>query len=331
MDGQKIVNIALENLYNITKIRGLWIDIEKEIDGKITFIQNNIDYVFFAEIKKELRQHQLNRIEQKAQYYRPLIIIAERIFPKIKEELRDKNIAYLEANGNIFINEQNIYLWIDTQKPIHTEKEKTNRAFTKTGLKVLFQFLLDEKLINQTYRDIAYQTGVGFANINYIINGLKEKGFILEIDNKLMKLVNKNDLLKLWIDRFDEKLKPHLHIGNFRFLDKNDFHNWKNIQFKNQDTEWGGEPAAALLTKYLNPEILTLYTLETKTDIMKNYKLVPDDAGNVKVFQKFWKFTGFDIHTAPPLLVYADLINTRDNRNIETANMIFNDYLKDKY
>ena len=35
------------------------------------------------------------------------------------------------------------------------EKEKINRAFTKTGLKVLFDFLRDETLINVPYREIA--------------------------------------------------------------------------------------------------------------------------------------------------------------------------------
>ena len=31
------------------------------------------------------------------------MVVATRLFPKIKEELRHNNIAYLEANGNIFL------------------------------------------------------------------------------------------------------------------------------------------------------------------------------------------------------------------------------------
>ncbi len=30
--------------------------------------------------------------------------------------------------------------------------------------------------------------------------------------------------------------------------------------------------------------------------------------------------------TAPPLIVYADLMNTDDSRNIEVANMIYEQY-----
>jgi hypothetical protein len=34
-------------------------------------------------------------------------------------------------------------------------KGKGNRAFTKTGLKVVFQFLLKDKFVNMPYREIA--------------------------------------------------------------------------------------------------------------------------------------------------------------------------------
>jgi len=138
-------------------------------------------------------------------------------------------------------------------------------------------------------------------------------------------------MLTLWIERYEEKLKPDLLVGRFRFLDKNDFINWKDIKFENVETVWGSEPAGALLTKYLNPEILTIYTLETKSELMKNYRLIPDPVGNVKIYQKFWKNNNFENNTVPPLLIYTDLINTGDSRNIETAKIIYNDYIKDKY
>jgi hypothetical protein len=332
MQELKIVDIALENLNKFTNIFGRWENfLNKDINGKITF---EIDYqtiVFFAEIKKEIRQQQLQMIEKQARNFNPLMVIAERIYQNIKEELRQKNIAYLEANGNIFIKHQNIYLWIDTQKPIPKEKENNNRVFTKTGLKVVFNFLLDNELINLPYRDIAERTAVALGIITYVFAGLKEKGFIIQIGKKRLKLLNKIDLLKLWVERYDEKLKPVLHIGTFRFMEKTDFNNWRNIQFKNKNTFWGGEPAAALLTKYLNPGILTLYTTEAKTDLMKNFKLIPDPEGNVKIYQKFWLTNEIENKTVPPILIYADLINTGNSRNIETAEIIFKEHINDKY
>jgi hypothetical protein len=328
----EIVNTALENLKKITGITCNWVAIaQKNIDGKLKFKIYNKEITFWVEEKKELRNHQLPVIRNLANKYEPLIVVAERIFPKVKEELRQQKIAYLEANGNIYIQRKDIFIWLDNQKPIPVEKEKTNRAFTKTGLKLIFQLLINEDLLNLPYREMAKQTGLAFTNLPYIINGLKVNGYILQIDNRKKKLNNKDKLIRTWVERYEDKLKPDLHIGTFRFADNNQFKRWKDIQLKNKDTVWGGEPAAALLTKYLNPEILTLYTTATKIDLLKNYKLIPDTGGYIKIYKKFWEVTNFDNITAPAFLIYADLINSGDSRNIETAKIIYNEYIKNKY
>jgi hypothetical protein len=62
---------------------------------------------------------------------------------------------------------------------------------------------------------------------------------------------------------------------------------------------------------------------------MKNYHLVPDPKGNIKVYQKFWNENEAS-NTAPPLLAYTDLINTGDPRNIETAEKILQNVIQDK-
>ncbi len=88
-----------------------------------------------------------------------------------------------------------------------------------------------------------------------------------------------------------------------------------------------GEPAGDLLTNYLRPEKLTIYTSETKKDLMMHYGLVPDQNGNIQVYEKFWEQDD-QRDIAPDLLVYADLVNTRDKRCIETATMIYNEHIK---
>jgi len=121
---------------------------------------------------------------------------------------------------------------------------------------------------------------------------------------------------------YNQKLKPTLHLGNFRFLNKEDYRYWKKINLKANDTLWGGEPAADLLTNYLKPGEFTIYTNEKKHELMKNYKLVPDNNGDIKVYKKFWEYD-LNKRYVPELLVYADLINTGNERNIETAKIIY--------
>ena len=188
---KRILNIALENLKKTAGIDTKWLPDENHyIDGHITLTVNNKKFKFYVEVKKEIRNHQLMALQTLAKRFKPLVVVAERIFPKIKEALRQQNIAYLEANGNLFIREKELYLWIDNQKPLKPNKEKVNRAFTKTGLKLIFMLLIEPELINLPYREMAQKTGVAFTNIPYIFNGLAEKGYILQVDKKHRKLKN---------------------------------------------------------------------------------------------------------------------------------------------
>lgn len=324
---------ALETLQQTAQIQGKWKHFAqgKDFDGQIEFTLPGEKYTLNAEVKNNIRAAHLPKLYELANKHQPLIVVAEQIFPKIKEELRNHQIAYLEANGNIWLTYEHGTYWIDTNKALPEEKEKLNRAFTKTGLKLLFDILKDETILNLPYREIAKQAGIALGNVNYIVNGLKEKDFLLKLDKNTYKLNNREKLLNTWIAKYEEKLKPELEIGTFRFLKREDFLQWKNLQLKPGKTWWGGEPGGDLYTNYLKPAILTMYTTETRTEIMKNYRLVPDPDGDVKVYQKFWTFDDFNDNVAPPLLVYADLINTGDSRCIETAQKLYHEFFEGKF
>ena len=336
MKKHNIATTALENLQRSAQIKGKWKPIDQKradnrLDGQIELNYHDNIIKLNAEVKNNLRTIHLPLIYKLAKDLAPLIIIADHIFPKIKEELRNHNIAYLEVNGNIWLKFGKNLLWIDTNKTLPEEKEKINRAFTKTGIRVLFDFLRDETLINKPYREIANRAEIALGNVNYILNGLKEKGFILKMNKDEYKLTNKKDLLNTWMIKYAEKLKPELEIGTFRFLKKEDFANWKRLPIKQGKTWWGGEPAGNLFTDYLKPALLTLYTLETRNELIKHYRLIPDPKGNVKVYKKFWKYDEVNDNKVPPLLVYTDLMNTGDHRCIETAQKIYNELFKEKF
>ena len=53
---------------------------------------------------------------------------------------------------------------------------------------------------------------------------------------------------------------------------------------------------------------------------------MPDKNGEIEVLDLFWKQE--DGKTAPPLLVYVDLMLEGGKRNKETAEKIYNEYIK---
>jgi hypothetical protein len=317
---KEIIHIALENLLQNTGVNGYW-DENGPLGGGLDLSINGIKYHFIVEIKREIREHQLRQIDDYLQQYDNLMLIANRIFPKIKEKLRQKGIPYLEANGNIFLKKDGIFLMVDTAKAVNTEKNKGNRAFTKTGLKVLFYLLQNKEDINLTQRELADKANVGLGNIPQIIDGLKTTGYLQALNNKTYVWENTANLVDRWITEYASVLRPKLIKENYTFKG-----NWQDIAIKNNVTFWGGEPAADLLTNHLRPEKFLIYTRENRMDLMKNYRLMPDKNGEIEVLDLFWKQIGGK--TVPPLLVYADLMLEGGKRNKETAEKIYNEYIQ---
>ncbi len=324
MEEPVIIGKALEAFKTATLLDGRWKGPGKgRYDGIIEINVQGQWEPFFVEIKKELRNHQLQPLIEVAKQNFPMIVVAEHIFPKIKEELRNLDIGYIETCGNVFIKTDKLLINIDGKKPEPKKAEKVNRAFTKTGLKVVFQFLLDPEILNKPYREIAKTTAVALGNINYVITGLRDYGFIKEDQKGRLNLMNREDLIQKWLAAYEQRLRPGLYVGRFRLNEKVPFEDWRNIKLKKGATCWGEEPGGAILTDYLRPEILTLYTTESRNDLIMNYHFIPDPDGNIKIYKKFWAGTMTNENAAPPLLVYADLLNTGESRCIETAQIIY--------
>ncbi|WP_147676322.1 type IV toxin-antitoxin system AbiEi family antitoxin [Algibacter pacificus] len=323
-----ILNKAIHNLEKDIPIIWNWKNKDYNndigIDGELDLIINNQNILMVVEVKKDVKNHQLFNIIEYNNRFENFLLVAEKLYPKVKKELRENQVNYLEGNGNVYINKADIFLYIDTNKTTRNQKEKGNRAFTKTGLKVVFHFLLNPLLINQTQREIAHITNVALGNIPLIINGLLENNFILKLNKNEYVINNYQELLNKWITEFEQTLKPTIFKQRFRFQNENQ--NWRALQLNTEKTVWGGEPAGDIMTNHLRPENFTLYTNETTRDLMINYRLLPDDEGNIWVYDKFWTMDFNNI--APAELVYTDLMINDDKRSKETAKLIFDEYIQ---
>jgi len=334
MENQVITKI-IEKLKTEHKIKAKWIDHKhndnpnKELDGKLDLYIKNKKLEFFVEFKREIRKHHLLQIDNYKAQFPELLVIADFINPKIREILKDKEVNYIDGAGNMYINRGDQLIFIEGKKNEIDQNYYKGRLFGKGGIKIIYAILVNEDIINKPYREIAEQTDTALGTVNYIMKELMINGYLIFINKNVFRLNNKKDLMNKWITGYEDKLKKTLFIGKFRF-NNND---WKNIKFKNDKTFWGGEPAAEILTKYLIPQNLTVYTMEETKELVKDYFLIPDANGNVEVYKKFWKIENnlnFK-EIVPALLVYADLIITGNDRNIETANIIYERYLQNKF
>ena len=328
MNDVDILNNAIHNLEKDVPITLNWktIDIKKDtgIDGELAITINNQQILMFVQIKKDVKNHQLFNVFECNRRFENFLLVAEKLYPKVKKELRENHINYLEGNGNVYINKNVFFLYIDTNKTTRNPKEKGNRAFTKTGLKVVFHFLLNPQLLNETQREIADIANVALGNIPLIINGLLENKFILKLNKNEYVINNYEELLNKWISEFQQTLRPTIFKQRFRFYNKNQ--DWRELELNTEKTVWGGEPAGDIITNHLRPEKFILYTKESVKDLMIKYRLLPDDEGDIWVYDMFWTLN-FN-KTAPKELVYTDLMINDDKRSKETAKLIFDEYIQ---
>ena len=299
------------------------------VDARVTFNPNKKKAIVRnAEIKKEIRKHHIPQLKELQDKVGPLMLVAERLYPNIKKLLNEAGIDWIDVAGNIHLKEVETLIWIDrhTTTPI---QQKKNRAFTKTGLKVVFLFLHDETWLNKTYREIAEAADVALGNIKHVLDGLKEHEFIYPKNKNLLKLKNRNRLLDKWITAFTDELKPRIQKGRYNFINKEAEQNWKNLPLGEKD-QWGGEPAADLLTNDLKPVEYILYTKKNRAELMKEFKLIPDENGKVEIREPYWTVVDDLPNIAPRLVVYTDLMITGDPRNIKIAKDIYAKTTTDK-
>jgi hypothetical protein len=286
------------------------------------------ELLYHAEIKTAVtKANRLLLLMARERLLHPLLIVTKYIHPQMAEQLRADGMEFIDAAGNAFLNQPPLYLFIKGNRPPEPPKRgRTKRVFKPAGLRMIFALLCNPGLENRTFRDIAAAAGVALGTVDWIIRELKDLGFLVVMGKEGYKLIRKDVLLQRWVTAYPEQLKPLQTLGRYR--GENGW--W---QLKNLDplkAQWGGEVAAARMTDYLNPQIVTIYTTAPELDrLLIDNRLWKDADGDVEFLERFWKPDKIrpDHEWVHPILVYADLLATGDQRNIETAKMIYEHHI----
>src|SRR5690606_36965023 len=138
-----IVERALQNLEANTGITGRWKPLhtpgkDTGPDGILTLTIDKKNLTFNTEVKRELRQYQLDKLLEQAYHHQPFLVVAERILPLVKQRLQDEGVAYIDGAGNVHIRTAGKFIWIEGKKvPMRDEQTPAGRVLTKAGLKVV--------------------------------------------------------------------------------------------------------------------------------------------------------------------------------------------------
>ncbi|MDO8989202.1 MAG: type IV toxin-antitoxin system AbiEi family antitoxin [Sideroxyarcus sp.] len=283
-----------------------------------------------VEVKRNITPATLGTaVAQLARYGKPGMLVTGYINQQMAERLKALDVAFLDTAGNAYINTPKLFVYVTGRKPqAPAPREKRVRALRTTGLKVIFALLCRPDLVNAPYRDIAAAAGVALGTVGWVFYDLRRLGYITETKANGRVYADRGGLIDRWVEAYAHQLRPAIKPQRYRVADA-DW--WKKENLAKFDMWLGGEPAAAVLTKYLRPEVVTVYGDTQFAALARKVKAVKDEYGNLEVLQKFWDFelpqADKQHPLVPPLLVYADLVATGDARNIETAQLVREQFL----
>ncbi|OGW37627.1 MAG: hypothetical protein A2Y97_10750, partial [Nitrospirae bacterium RBG_13_39_12] len=333
---EEIFNLAIEafrkNVPVQTKIETLALGpnfaLEFRPDRRIKMIMQEKTLDYYAEIKTTItKTHKLLLLIHKEKLNYPLLLVTKYVNAQMAEQFRLDGIEFIDTAGNAFIKQPPIYIFIKGNKPPEdVRKAPLKRAFKPAGLKIIYAFLCTPGFENKAYRELAAATDVALGTVGWIMKELKDIGFLLDMGKRGNKLTERENLFQRWVTAYPEKLRPKLILGRYR----GEYGWWQQMKLDPLTAQWGGEVAAERLTHYLKPEIITIYTTAQQLNqLLLGNRLRKDTEGDVEILERFWKPAGKLEYEdlVHPILVYADLLATGNQRNIETAKMIYEQHI----
>lgn len=326
---KKLINDAVDRLTEIVGEKN--VRVEKYPNSTCGYIFYIKDIEFLCELRGTITtsnfgstQKKLKELQQQSN--KPILIIAQTIYPQLMKELIQNGINSLDIAGNCQIKVEGLFVHIEGKRQALKDSiaiTTKNRLFQETGLKIIFRLLNDPEWINLPYRQMQVSANVSLGSVNIIMNELIDSGYVLKTEKgKFLK--NKKDLLERWIMGYNDLLKPKLFMNRMTFKDEEIKNNWAKLPLPT-DTYWGGEPAANLYDGYLYPEQFTIYG--GTTGALVKAGLRANENGEIFVYSKFWSITNEE-KKIPTLLIYADLMGSGNSRNIEAAHRIYDNELQ---
>ena len=258
------------------------------------------------------------------------ILICHQLTNAMAARCQELDIQFIDTAGNAFITDREGVLIKIMGRKSENESLMTTRGMTITpaALRMMFAFLADPAMLNAPYRDISMSVQVATGAIGKVLEVLEARGFIGTAPGGNRIITSPELMLSEWATGYMSRLRPKLKT--FRFMAPNPSDLRRDWTPEYRISAWGGEVAAEILTRHLNPATYTIYIdmdrdeTNTLAEMVKRFRLRADPHGSIEVVQAFWNMDYFaESFPAVPLhLVYADLLGTQDPRNLTVAQQI---------
>ena len=313
------INLMCEHL-QLPKVEFRLVDIagNGEFDGEMIWMGTRYPLLFKANCSTLTIDQIINRNEERGRIF----FCTPYITPSLADLMVKCNCPYADLAGNLFIrNGDTVVLVQNQKKPQSIERKYTRgRAWTPTGLKILFLLLTEDGALNWPYRKIAEYSGVSLGSVRYVMADLKNGTVIADVSGQNL-WSNKSTAVANWGIAYKDKLLPALdrrfYIGDI-----------PKERVRSQ-LAVSGETAVQELALLKSRRFLAYKHGNINICIAKNHWRESAE-GDIEIRQAFWPECRMFAERVPWLLVYADLLAEDDPRCNEAALEIYHRYLEDR-
>jgi hypothetical protein len=322
-----LIHRAIENLYAISGIVGEAQQLEHgevgadAYDGFLRLLHTTHTVRVPFIVKRQLTTEQVNGLKSLKE---KVVIVFDKATDAVKARLRKDNLSYLESSGNAFLNLDGFFLFINTEKGTANTTSKGGKAFSKTGLKIIYTLLSSAYVAETNYRLLAELSGTSIDSVGRVLRELVNDKYLVKTSHRGYKILDQKRLVKDWATLFNKTLRPKLKARSFDFQDSNT--ELRSLLGRDTGGLIGGELAAECMENKLISQKANIYVAGSFVDFALKNQLKPAINGRITLLEKFWNksdnYWEVTEFLASPTLVYADLLNDPSPRNIEAANHV---------
>lgn len=338
---QPVVEECLAHLRDLGAVRKIDLRLGPA-DGLLVLTTDSGRLQYLCEVKRRLNrpglEHALVSPEHPPKAGTRRLLLTDFLPASLIDLLRPTEVDFVDTAGNMLVRwPGKLHVHVKGMKPTHVVEAKASFLTTPNGLRVLFALLANPGTEVPAYRQLSEQAGVSLGSVGRVAMELKRRGFLETQGRKRRVLRRKGELLDLWVGRYAERLRPQLVIGRFRSHDRDLADALRRLTAEaDRDLRWAltGGFAADALTGHYRGDQLTLFVDPWSSTRAAALRWLPSVEGPITLLRMFWPDTVERTiekrgeRVAHPLLVYAELLFQGREREVETAKMIYEKYLR---
>ncbi len=288
----------------------------RQVDADLTLVRGESRQEFAIELKDRVRGVEAGELRRADE--RPLLVGTTRVSTRTADAFRRAGVQYIDSAGNAAIRFGDVLIDIRGRPAVRDVSDSTparySNLFSTARAQVAFILLQWPTTWNDTQRAIARAAGVSLGQVNDAMTLFRDAGFGPGGHR------GDAELLDLWIAAYPLGLGRKLVLGAYRGA-LADVGHLREEASELADAEVSGEFAAHALVR---PASLTLYLPELDPMFPVRQRWRSDGEPNITLKRRFWtpphgaaedrSEMVAGLPTAPPVLVYADLLASDDPR-----------------